>query len=89
MRNKLLALFACICLVAGLMFGHGIKAAGAEQAAQGECVVEVSSRRILHAKNASLPLANASTTKIMTALVILPSRSRCITAAALRRLRRP
>ena len=71
MRNKLLALFACICLVAGLMFGHGIKAAGAEQAAQGECVVEVSSRRILYAKNASLPLANASTTKIMTALVIL------------------
>lgn len=71
MRNKLLALFACICLVAGLMFGHGIEAAGAEQAAQGECVVEVSSRRILHAKNASLPLANASTTKIMTALVIL------------------
>lgn len=71
MRNKSVLLLACIFLIAGLTFGRGMVIVEAEQPAQGECVVEVSSRRILHAKNASLPLANASTTKIMTALVIL------------------
>ena len=71
MRNKSVLLLACIFLIAGLTFGRGMVIGEAEQPAQGECVVEVSSRRILHAKNASLPLANASTTKIMTALVIL------------------
>ena len=71
MRNKSVLLLACIFLIAGLTFGRGTVTVEAEQPAQGECVVEVSSRRILHAKNASLPLANASTTKIMTALVIL------------------
>ena len=71
MRNKSVLLLACIFLIAGLTFGRSMVIVEAEQPAQGECVVEVSSRRILHAKNASLPLANASTTKIMTALVIL------------------
>lgn len=71
MRNKSVLLLACIFLIAGLTFGRGMVIVEAEQPAQGECVVEISSRRILHAKNASLPLANASTTKIMTALVIL------------------
>lgn len=71
MRNKSVLLLACIFLIAGLTFGRGMVIVEAEQPAQGECVVEVSSRRILHAKNASLPLANASTTKIVTALVIL------------------
>ena len=36
-----------------------------------ECVIELSSRRFLHEKNADEPLPIASTTKILTALIIL------------------
>lgn len=43
----------------------------AAQLSRAECVVEVSSRRILHASHAELPLPNASTTKILTAILIL------------------
>ncbi len=38
---------------------------------KGECVVEVSSRRILHGLNASSKLPMASTTKVLTAILIL------------------
>lgn len=40
-------------------------------AARGECVVEVSSRRILYGKDIHLPLPMASTTKVLTAILIL------------------
>ncbi len=40
-------------------------------AARGECVIEVSSRRFLHEKNAEVRLPMASTTKILTAILIL------------------
>ncbi len=39
--------------------------------ARGECIVEVSSRRILHEKDAEAVLPMASTTKILTAILIL------------------
>ncbi len=38
---------------------------------RGECVVEISSRRFLHERNADIRLPMASTTKILTALVVL------------------
>ena len=70
MRNKLCLILVFVCLIAGFAL-QSTFVAEAEQAAQGECVVEVSSRRVLHARNASLPLPNASTTKVLTALIIL------------------
>lgn len=39
--------------------------------ARGECVVEVSSKRFLHEKNADARLPMASTTKILTAILII------------------
>lgn len=45
--------------------------AQAATASRAECVVEVSSRRFLHEANADERLPMASTTKIMTALVVL------------------
>ena len=47
------------------------KSAFAFQTGQAECVVDASSLRILHEKNAETPLPNASTTKILTAIIIL------------------
>ena len=50
--------------------GSTLKADGATES-MGECVVEVSSRRFLSERNADKRLPMASTTKILTALVIL------------------
>lgn len=59
------AFFVLLCVSFG---GVTAKAAAESEA---ECVVEVSSRRFLHEKNACDCLPMASTTKIMTALLIL------------------
>ena len=48
-----------------------IAAAGAATEGRAECVVEVTSRRFLHEKNAEMRLPMASTTKILTAILIL------------------
>ena len=47
------------------------KSASAAAEAKAECVVEVSSRRFLHEKNADTYLPMASTTKVLTAIIIL------------------
>lgn len=44
---------------------------GAQTQCRGECVVEAGSFRFLHELNADLPLPMASTTKILTALIVL------------------
>lgn len=46
-------------------------AAYAATAARGECVVEVTSRRFLHEKGAEERLPMASTTKVLTAIILL------------------
>ena len=51
--------------------GASAQAALKPAESRGECVIEVSSRLFLHEKNADLPLPMASTTKILTALIIL------------------
>ena len=45
--------------------------AAAAAKGRAECVVEVSSRRFLHEENAEARLPMASTTKILTAIVII------------------
>lgn len=67
------AYFLLICLLSfGFLFpAPRFRVAEAATESKGECVVEVSSRRFLHEKNADLRLPMASTTKILTALVVL------------------
>ena len=62
----LLAFFCALCLAPAGKMG-----ASAATESEAECVMEVSSRRILSEKNGQDCLPMASTTKIMTALVIL------------------
>ncbi len=70
-KNKwavLLPVFLCLAVFL-CPIGKGITVAGAE--ARAECVVEVSSRRILHEKNAEIRLPMASTTKVLTACILI------------------
>ena len=54
------------------MLMHATVAASAQApVSRAECVVEVSSRRLLSERNAQTPLPNASTTKILTAILII------------------
>ena len=74
MRKKLLPVWLFIaflgfCVLMGIRAPY--KSATAESYARAECVVEVSSRRVLHEKNAETPLPNASTTKILTAIIVI------------------
>ena len=74
MRKKLLPVclfiaFLGFCALMGIRAPY--KSATAESYARAECVVEVSSRRVLHEKNAETPLPNASTTKILTAIIVI------------------
>ncbi|MBR7186288.1 MAG: D-alanyl-D-alanine carboxypeptidase [Clostridia bacterium] len=62
----LLAVFAGVAPFSGENF----KASAATQGGA-ECVVEVSSRRFLHARNADTRLPMASTTKILTAIIVI------------------
>lgn len=73
MRKKLIPvlLFAVLCLLIPMQRNDAFHAASAQSEARAECVVEVSSRRVLHAMNAETPLPNASTTKILTAIMII------------------
>ena len=54
-----------------LPFANEGKKAQAATLSRGECVIEVSSRRILHGRNADSRLPMASTTKVLTAILIL------------------
>lgn len=58
-------LFLAIIPVHARVSAEGASLSGAE------CVVEVSSRRVLHAENAERRLPMASTTKILTAIIII------------------
>ncbi len=68
-NNILLTLLLAATLF--LFFAAKPLSALAAAVGRGECVVEVSSRRILHEKDASAPLPMASTTKVLTAILIL------------------
>ena len=68
--NRIFPLF--LCLIALLLLpSTKLLPADAATASAGECVVEISSKRFLHERNADRKLPMASTTKILTALVIL------------------
>ena len=75
MMNKHLRLlsFAFLAIVFCVFFAVLPPAEMAEGAtrSRGECVVEVSSRRFLYENNATTQLPMASTTKILTAIIIL------------------
>lgn len=55
----------------------GRVSASAATEGRAECVVEVSSRRFLHTKNADAKLPMASTTKILTAVILLEDCDLC------------
>ncbi len=69
MRKFAAALFAL--LLFGAILPPRVLHAKAATEGQAECVIEVSSRRFLHEKNAGAKLPMASTTKILTAIIIL------------------
>lgn len=72
MKNKRflvwISAFLLICCIFG---GSGTAQARAATPSSAECVVEVSSRRILHKRSDDKRLPMASTTKILTAIIIL------------------
>ena len=69
-RSKIL--FGCVFAFLLCLFSlTQPKHAYAATEAKGECVVEVTSRRILHEKNAEIALPMASTTKVLTAIIII------------------
>ena len=71
-RRLLLTLTAAALAFAGLSASPPVRNVRAEEAqSHAECVLEVSSRRFLHEKDADLPLPIASTTKILTAIILL------------------
>ncbi len=72
MKTKFLSLFV-LSAFALAIFPHHSPSQSAEAAtlSHGECVTEVSSRRFLYERNAETNLPMASTTKILTAIIIL------------------
>lgn len=69
--KKIAALFFCTLFLVLFLPAGKVLRANAATASTGECVVEVSSRRFLSELGADKRLPMASTTKIMTALVVL------------------
>ncbi|MDE7295652.1 MAG: hypothetical protein K2N84_00110, partial [Clostridia bacterium] len=72
-NNRFFKWLTAFCLLLVCLFAAPNKTATASAAtpSNGECVVEVSSRRMLHGRNADKSLPMASTTKILTAIIIL------------------
>ncbi len=73
MRTKFTILACALALIVAPLIPispHEERAA-AVTSAKAECVVEVSSRRVLHAENAETNLPMASTTKILTAILVI------------------
>ncbi len=75
MRNRsilfgFLLIFTSFCVLLGLS-AKKHKSSFAATESRAECVVELSSRRILHKKGEASPLPMASTTKILTAILII------------------
>lgn len=73
MNKKKFLFLAFFALVFGISAFGFPQTTGAEAATESlaECVIEVSSRRFLSAKNADTNLPMASTTKVLTAVIIL------------------
>lgn len=74
MRSRLKFLGAgLLALLIGIVCFRGASGvvAQAATAGRGECVVEVSSRRFLHAYGADVRLPMASTTKVLTAIILI------------------
>lgn len=78
--NKTLcaALSACLLLSAAFTAKASVssedplmRASAQTSASAAECVIEISSKRILHSENADACLPMASTTKIMTAIILI------------------
>ena len=70
-RRLLLTLTAAALAFAGVNASPPARNVRAETQSRAECVLEVSSRRFLHEKDADVPLPIASTTKILTAIILL------------------
>ncbi len=70
-KFKILSFVLMATVVASLLSVKDEITPQAVGVARGECVVEVSSRRILHEKDAYSMLPMASTTKVLTAILIL------------------
>ena len=70
-KKRPILLLAAALFLAQICFVGTPVAAEAVSAGKGECVVEATSRRFLHEENADLRLPMASTTKILTAIVII------------------
>ena len=70
-RNLRPLLFAAFLLFFALFMGAPAMISHAATASQAECVVEVSSLRLLHEKCAEMRLPMASTTKVLTAIMII------------------
>lgn len=74
MKNKLLGFIALLLAAfATALFLDTFErvSAGAATPSRAECVTEISSRRFLHERNAESSLPMASTTKVLTAIIIL------------------
>ncbi len=64
------AVLLALLVLCAALFPSGGRADAATEA-KAECVLEVSSRRLLHEKNAETNLPMASTTKVLTAILII------------------
>ena len=71
MIKRITAEFALLILCAAIAFGCVPVAAQTYPVSQGEAVVEVESGRVLYARRGDDILPMASTTKILTALIII------------------
>ncbi len=74
MRNKLVricASFSLLLFFAVTFQSYDFKQADAATQSRAECVAEIGSRRFLHGKNKETRLPMASTTKVLTAIIIL------------------
>ncbi len=71
--NKTFSAFLLSCALLLCASGAGVFVAPANAAtvARAECVAEVASRRILHEQNAEERLPMASTTKLLTAIIVI------------------
>ena len=75
MKKKIAILVWMVLALAGQLLPQCVRAADvpeeSELYAKAAVLMDAGSGRVLYEKNGSLPLANASTTKILTCIIIL------------------
>ncbi len=73
MKKRFISIFSFLALAIACFSGFAMNNVHADAAAssRAECVIEVSSKRILSGRNQTQPLPMASTTKVLTACIIL------------------